>query len=442
MSHQSHKKNSHVSLRAAVSALAIVMVLIFAATPVQAQTFTVLHSFTGGGDGANPVAGLTLDRAGNLYGTAAQGGNTPYTCGSTRGCGTVFKIARAGAGWITTPLYKFNGGDGLSPLGRVSFGPDGTLYGTTYAGQGYSCSCGNVFNLKPPARRPATPLAPWDETVIHQFSPEYGEGTSPRGDLAFDAAGNIYGTTFTGGNWNLCSGGVGCGTVYELTRSGGSWTENVLYAFNEAAYYPESGVILDASGTLYGTATQGNFYYGAVFELTPSGSGWTESTLHNFPDGSGVVPVAGLVFDGAGNLYGATVATTANGGGGTVFQLTPSGGGWSFDNLYTLTGGGSGRTGPQGNLLVDAAGNLYGTTSSEGAYGKGTVFKLTPGIGGWTYTSVHDFTGGSDGANPMDGLVMDPNGNLYGTAYAGGTTGAHCDASVRYQCGVAFEITL
>lgn len=142
-----------------------------------------------------------------------------------------------------------------------------------------------------------------------------------------------------------------------------------------------------------------------------------------------------------GNLYGAA-SVGGSGGGGTVFQLTPSGGGWNLDTLYSLSGNQQGRTGPFASLLMDSAGNLYGTTYADGAFGKGSVFKLTPAGGGeWTYATLYDFTGGSDGAHPYTSLVMDSSGKLYGTTYAGGTEGSHCHSAGGSQCGVVFEIT-
>ncbi|MFZ0314765.1 MAG: choice-of-anchor tandem repeat GloVer-containing protein [Candidatus Korobacteraceae bacterium] len=415
------------------------MTLTILTPAAQAQTFTVLHSFTGGADGANPAAGLTIDHSGTLYGTAEQGGNTPSNCGTTRGCGTVFRVQYRGSGWILTPIYKFSGTDGLSPLGRLTFGPDGSLYGTTYAGQGDDCSCGNVFNLRPSATAPRTSLQPWVETVIHQFSPMENEGVGPMGDLIFDPAGNLYGTTITGGTYNQCSGGIGCGTVYELTPSAQGWTETLVYALTEADFYPVSGVIRDRSGNLYGTAVEGNFNNGAVFQLSPSGPGWIENTLYSFSGSSnGESPYAGLIFDQVGNLYGATLQG-GSGGGGTVFQLTPSGSSWTQSTLYSFPG--TAGSGPYATLLMDSGGNLYGTTKGAGAYGKGSVFKLTPDNGAWTLSTLHDFTGGADGATPESSLVMDATGNLYGTTYAGGSTGSHCDSSTNYECGVVFEIT-
>jgi len=408
----------------------------FVAPPSYAQTFTVLHTFTGGADGANPIAGLTPDH-GSFYGTTAAGG---LSSGGGNGHGVVFRMQLHGSSWILTPLYNFSGGgDGNSPQGRVIVGPDGSLYGTTASAAHNGCSCGNVFNLKPPPTRPATPLTPWVETTLYYFDDFAGGGFYPTGDIAFDAAGNLYGTTFTGGNDQLCFG-IGCGTVYELTRSGQSWSANFLYDFTEVAYNPVTGVTLDQSGNLYFTATQGSFAHGAVMELSPTGSGWTVNTLYSFNGSGPGDPVAGVILDSQGNLYGAAAAG-GSGGGGVVFELTPSGGGWSLNTLYNLSGDPP-SPGPVANLLMDSGGNLYGTTRADGAFGKGSVFKLTPSGGsGWTYATLYDFTGGADGANPRASLVMDASGNLYGTTYAGGTVGSQCDHTQGSQCGVVFEIS-
>ncbi len=423
-------------------ALAIACLLALLAVPAQAQTFSVLHSFTGP-DGANPLAGLTIDRAGNLYGTTWAGGTA--NCYFKFGCGTVFKMKHSGSGWVLTPLYSFSGGDGLGPEDRVIFGPDGTLYGETTYGQGYDCSCGNVFNLKPPPTRPATPFSPWNDTVLHQFYPGAGEGNEPGGDIVFDAAGNIYGTTESGGNDRFC-GGLGCGTVYQLTPSKSGWIETVLYEFTDAndGEYPSGGVTVDQAGNLYGTASQTGFgaEAGSVFQLTPSGSGWKFNLLYDFSGGGdGGYPVAGLISDSSGNLYGATSYGGAN-GGGTVFELTPSNGSWTLNTLYSFTKvNNSFRPGPVASLIMDAAGSLYGTTKADGTYGYGNVFKLTRSNGSWTYTSLYDFTGASDGANPYSSLVLDAQGNLYGTTYTGGQSGEDCLLNETYTCGVVFEIT-
>jgi uncharacterized repeat protein (TIGR03803 family) len=420
--------NFHASLRAAVTSLAITFVLGLAA---QAQTFTVIHSFSGP-EGANPQAGLTLDGAGNLYGTSAYGGNTGGEC-QTFGCGTVFKLTHAGSGWVLSTLHKFNGGDGLVPISRVVFGPHGALYGTANC-----CSGGTVFSLRPPASVCRSTSCLWTEAVLFRFG--FGAGSLPTGDITFDAAGNIYGTTLSGGDYSHC-GGLGCGTVYQLTLSGGVWTENILHSFTDGAdgEYPNSGVVLDQVGNLYGTAPQDGSGQatGLVFKFVPSGSGWTQSIVYHFQNGAdGNHPWGGLIFDEAGNLYG-TTTYGGSGNGGTVFQLSPSGGAWNFNLLEGLPG----HVHPDGSeakLVRDNAGNLYGTTVKNGAYGYGNVFELTPSGGAWTYTSLHDFTRGSDGAYPYGGLALDSNGNLYGTAFGGGNTGAECSSN---YCGVVYEIT-
>ncbi len=403
--------------------------LVVASPLMQAQTFTVLHNFTGGTDGSQPEAGLTMDGSGNFYGTAGAGGEVGG-CGGL-GCGTVYKLARRGSGWIFSPLYSFTGGsDGAFPVARVALGANGTLYGTTFAGgDDYGGNgAGVVFNLRPPAHLMGSVFSPWTETVLHTFAGG-GDGANPTGDLVFDRTGNIYGTA-------SCTTAICQGSVYELKPSGGGWTETVLYAFSVGSdgYYPIGGVIFDNAGNLYGVTNAGGIFYGTAFQLTPSGSGWTESILHNFQSGSdGGFPVAGLIFDSSGNLYG-TAAAYGPQGGGTVFELSRAGSSWMFDLLYGFHCSGDAcysLPGPQASLFMDSAGNILGTTTQDGAYGYGNVFKLTPQAVGWTYTSLHDFTGGSDGAIPYSSVLEDANGNLFGTAAEGGT----------YDKGVVWEIT-
>ena len=436
--HSRNLRSSSPASSALPVAILFAQALVVATSASQAQTFSVIHSFSGP-DGANPLAGLTIDRAGNLYGTTWAGGTA--NCYFKFGCGTVFKMRHAGSGWILIPLYSFSGSDGLGPQDRVIFGPDGTLYGETANGQTIGCSCGNVFNLKPPPTHPVTALSPWNNTVLHQFYPADGEGDEPTGDLVFDQAGSIYGTTASGGNSRFC-GGLGCGTVYKLAPSNGGWVETVIYEFAGVdGEYPSSGVIVDQAGNLYGTASQTSDGAGTIFQLTLSDSDWQFSVLYGFRNGNdGGYPVAGLISDSAGNLYGATSYGGIN-GGGTVFELTPANGGWTLNTLYSFNkAGNSFRPGPAASLIMDAAGSLYGTTKADGAYGYGNVFKLTPSNGSWVYTSLHDFTGGSDGANPYSSLVLDANGNLYGTTYTGGQSGADCLLNGTYTCGVVFEI--
>ena len=408
----------------AVIACAVVLALaVLTPSPSSAQTFNVIYTFTGGFDGANPLAGLTMDARGNLYGTASEGGGG--------GQGTVYKLIHNASGWQFNRLYGFSWPAGSALDARVLFGPDGALYGTTYyGGAGY----GNVFSLVPPPTPPRTAQDNhWIETGLYTFTGG-SDGADPEGDLAFDDAGNIYGSTFFGGS----NGG---GAVFELTRSGNSWQESVLYSFtNDDGVWPV-GVILQA-GDFYGTTSfRGAFGNGAVFQLSPSGSGWTENVLYSFPSGnSGGQSASEVIFDGAGSMYGSTFNNGDGGyGPGTVWELMPSGGGWTFSTLYNFSA--PGCSSPQGPrnapLTMDPAGNLYGTTYADGANCYGSIFKLSPPSGGgqWTYTSLHDFTGGTDGGNPESKVIIDASGNLYGTASCGGS------ANCSHGYGVVWEIT-
>ena len=412
-------------------ALAILLALTMLAAPsARAQTYNVLHSFSGLQDGLYPVSGVTVDVSGNVYGTTNIGGSGT-SC--FEGCGAAFKLTHRGSSWLLTPLYDFVGGsDGGNSYARLIIGPDGNLYGTTSQGGGTGCDgvgCGTVFKLSPPAHACGRALCPWSETVLYRFNGG-SDGNSPRGaDLVFDQAGNLYGTTYFGGGGGCQDG---CGTVYKLTHSGGGWTESIVHSFSQSGdgQEPWAGVIFDQSGSLYGTTSSGGAYgRGAVYQLTPSGSGFNERVLYSFQGPSdGVLPYGGLILDPAGNLFG-TTCCAGPGGGGTVFELTRSQG-WAFSVLATFAGDGS-----NGSLVMDATGNLYGTTNEGGGFGFGSVFKLTPSGGGWILTSLHNFCAGgwpcSDGAFPPSGLALDAVGNFYGTTSDGGTYGG----------GVVFEIT-
>ncbi len=386
-------------------------------------------------NGAFPNAGLTFDKAGNLYGTLFGGGDP--SCNSGLGCGTVFKLTPQGSSWSFTKLYNFAGGsDGWGPVNRLVWGPDGNLYGVTEFGGGAGCGgngCGTAFSLTPPS----TVFSKWTEKIIHGFKGG-SDGAAPTqpDSLTFDQAGNLYGTTSAGGLDNA-------GTVYQLMRSGGSWVEKLVYSFtggNDGGT-PESGVIFDKLGNLHGTtALGGTIGLGAIYELAPSGSGWNESVLYNFAGASdGYFPDAGLVFDNSGNLFGATTHGPTLTDGGVVFELSPSGSSWVFNVVYALPGGPIAQWGPMDTLLVDGVGNLYGATLGDGAYGGGTVFKLAPSSGTWTYTDIHDFSSPppvcGDGSTPIDGLVMDKSGNLYGTTTIGGFDNGY------HGWGSVFEIT-
>jgi uncharacterized repeat protein (TIGR03803 family) len=394
-----------------------------------------LHQFSGVPAGQKPSAGLTADRAGNFYGTTIFGGVTPDLC-ELGGCGTVFKMSRQGQSWIFSSIYQFHGGsDGANPWGRVVIGPDGALYGFTHGGgtntqcQGYGC--GTVFRLTPPSSFCRAVLCPWTETVLYRFQGQ-ADGAMPVGDLTFDASGAIYGTTSQGGN-SGCSG-HGCGVVFKLSRSGGGWAETVLYTFVDSpdGAAPYDGVTFDAAGNMYGTtSTGGTNQRGTIFELSPSGSGWTETILHSFAGADGLEPFAGVILDAGGNLYGAT-AGGGPVGGGVAYKLSHDNGGWTYSMLDNFFGG----IGPMQKLTLDSAGNLYGANQSSGIgpyYGQ--VWELTPSGGQWTETILYDFTNYFNGQYPNGGIWLDAGGNLYGTTQSGGT-GSDC---ITF-CGIVWEL--
>jgi uncharacterized repeat protein (TIGR03803 family) len=429
-----------VNLSAAVASMAVAILLIATASqPAEGQTFTTLHAFNNVPDGSTPRGQLTMDAAGNLYGTTLYGGGAGY--------GMVFKLVHTGSNWIEQPLYSFppeqSGNDGAAPYAGITIGPDGNLYGTTTAGGG-SARYGTVFKLSPPASVCRSTLCPWTETILYRFSGG-SDGSQPLGPVVFDRAGNLYGTTLYGGS--CVSYDYGCGVVFKLTRSGSGWAETVLHTFLDSpdGADPVSGLVFDQAGNLYGTTNRGGTGCadggcGTVFQLAPSGSGWTETILHSFTFGDdGALPDGGLIFDNSGNLYGTTSrASTSN---GTVFELTPSGGQWTYTLISDIPEQLIGNSGPYGPVAMDAAGNLYGMTAGSGidtcADGCGTVFKLTPSASGWMFSLIHEFTGGTDGATPIDGVIVDRNGNLYGTTSYGGAS----SCNYGLGCGVVFEIT-
>lgn len=385
--------------------LALAFVLGLAAVVIpraQAQTFKVIHSFTGGSDGGNPLDGFIADSAGNLYGTTNAGGASGY--------GVVFKITKSG---VQSVLYSFVGGtDGEFPEGGLIRDKVGNLYGTTTAGGGVENS-GIVFMVS----------AAGVEQVLYTF-PGGTNGATPQAGLAIDAEGNLYGTTTAGG-------ANGNGIVFKLTKKGTQWTETVLYTFGTGTdgAIPVAGVILRGT-SLYGTTSAGGAYgYGTIFQLTRSGAAWTETIVHNFDDGDdGAVPYGGLIADKLGNLYGAATEG-GSGGGGTIYELSPASGSWTFNVIYSNPGWGI--SGSFRNVALDASGNLYGTTHCDGANDAGTIYKLTPASGSWTYTSLYVFEGGSDGLYSFSNPLLEA-GHLFGTTKQGGGDGD----------GVVWEITL
>jgi len=398
--------------------------LAFAPQPANAQSFQVLYNFTGGQDGAGPVDGLTIDRGGNLYGTASAGGIQVPGCNDSSwgftGCGSVFELQRHGASWIMKPLYDFQGGyDSGNPGQGVTIGPEGALYGLTNGVGGCSDynACGNVFRLQPPPTFCASAMCPWRETILHQFSGQ-PDGSLPTSRVLFDSVGNMYGATVYGGTANQ-------GAAYELSPGSGGWTESVIFSFDQGAgvTLPAGNMAIDPDANLYGAAYGGGIgcCYGAVFQLQRSQSGWGLNQLYHFNGDDGYAPI-GVYRDPSGNIFG-----TSTGDGGNqsanIYELSPANGGWNYSLVFNFQVGHTDASG----LVMDSAGNLYGC---ESELGDGYIFKLTPSGSGWTFTTLHTFSG-SDGSGAVGQIVIDSDGNLYGTTVRGGL----------YGFGVIWEIT-
>jgi len=364
----------------------------------------VLHNFAYGADGAFPFAGVTLDQQGRIYGTASSDGRYDS--------GVVFRLVREGEGWVLTPIYSFNfhDHDGTIPYSRVVFGPDGLLYGTTNVGGG--ADFGTVYSLRPPATACTTAVCSWDETILYSFTGGADGGYPYYGDLIFDQAGNIYGTTYAGG----ASGG---GVVFKLTRSGSGWTESVPWSFTRGSdgANPLSGVIFDNAGNLYGTTSSGSSNrLGAVYELSPTQSGWSETTLYSFTNNDNGGGSGGLIMDAHGDLFGITGGTDS---GGAAYELTPQNGSWSFTLLQAFQG----EFGALAAPTFDTHGSLYGPLPNGGSDDLGEIFRLTPSGNQWLYTPYYQFVSSGSGAEPYGAVIFDASGNMYGTAFVFGAGG-------------------
>jgi uncharacterized repeat protein (TIGR03803 family) len=388
-----------------VRTITLAVLVLSLAMCAQAQTYTVLHSFVGP-EGVSPTFGIVRDSAGNLYGATAAGG-IYGNCDNEVGGGAVYRIDPAGH---ATTLHAFNNGaDGCFPNGGLVLDDAGTLYGVTL---------GSVYKIDPAGQL----------TTIFRFSfLRQAEGNTPGGTLFRDSGGNFYGTTGGGGNHG-CQLQLGCGTVFELDASR---HETALYAFQggAAGFYPESGVIRDGAGNLYGATPDGSNVNckntcGVVFKIDPAGN---ETVLHAFTGGTdGRIPhTSGLARDAAGNLYGVTVTGGSGNchyadgavGCGTVFKITPDG---TKSVLYSFQGGTDGIS-PSGTLALDASGNLYGTTAGGGeVQNDGIVFQIDSN---GNETVLHRFNILDQGTNPSAGVILGADGNLYGTTTNGGQLG-------------------
>ncbi len=343
---------------------------------------SVIHSFCSQlscADGANPAAGVILDGLGNLYGTTSGGGNNGQVC-----CwGTVFELSPPsvpGGVWTESVLYTFGGnttGDGCYPEDKLTFDAAGNLYGTASQCSGTRYAAGSVFKLTPSSN------GPWSETVLYRFCANglgsCPDGAGPKAGLTFDESGNLYGTSYGGGS----SGGGGRGTVYELSpNANGEWTETVLHSFGLNGSGPLSSIDLDQAGNLYGTVSYGGLGYqnclydcGGIFRVTKVGEEWKMS-LFQFNGLNGGDPAAGIFLISQRDTAFGTTRYGGTQGAGTVFELH----GKTETALYTFCSqpGCADGSEPMAALISDKSGHLYGTTAKGGAYGQGVVFEITP----------------------------------------------------------------
>jgi hypothetical protein len=435
----------------------ICMLLLPGGASTAATKYNVIYTFQGGSDGSTPDAPLIADPNGNLYGSTSQGGNVSKSSNCyPLGCGTVFELTTKGGVWKKAILYSFNLTNGSSPaLSPLVFDKSGNLFGTTLSGG--SGNYGVVFELMPPKNKGGQ----WTEKSIYNFTGRK-DGAVPNG-VIFDSAGNLFGSTQSGGQY----GQQGAGTVFELTQKGGVWSETTLYSFQMIGDGNNAGlVVFDSHGNLFGT-TRGidvscnpkdPVQCGGVFELeAPSqqGGAWTYKQIHSFQgynDGS-FPSFGGLIFDSTGNLYGMTVGTGGTGNipnenaEGTIFKLEPpaqQGDPWKETLLHSFPRpGGIDGSGPQGGVIFDPSGNLYGTTLYGAGNGKvcayrgcGSAFQLSPPTKGdaWKETQLHAFVAGNDGSGPSSALLFQKK-MLFGVTAFGGNTG--CEGS---GCGTIFEV--
>jgi uncharacterized repeat protein (TIGR03803 family) len=385
-------------------ALVVLSALLLAVSVAQAQTAKVLYNFKGGGDAASPESSLTPDGAGNFFGTTYYGG---------LGYGTVFELSPNGnGGWNEAVLYRFCSAskciDGSRPnYSPVIFDSAGSLYGTAF--DGGANGSGVVFKLSPGGKS-------WTETVLYSFCSalDCADGRYPTNGLIADPAGNLY--------------GAGDNGAFELRSSGGEWMEQAIYGYSDLSN-GSAGLTMDADGNIFGVIylDTGTKQVAKIFKLTPDGiGGWTPTVLHKF---GGAAVNGTLVVDGAGNLYGTTGSSSRN--DGTVYKLSSGQHGkWVKKALHTFQGGADGDN-PWAGVVLDAAGNIYGTTLYGGKYGYGVVFELSPARHGRYLEKILWNFNLTDGAAPVASLILDDAGNLYGTTTGGGSNG----------WGVVFEVT-
>jgi uncharacterized repeat protein (TIGR03803 family) len=348
------------------------------------------------------VGGVTGDSNGDLYTSTQTGGSS-----SGPGYGTVDEFNKNGTKWSESTLHVFKGSEGSSPYAAVTFDGAGTIYGTTRSGgstYGSGCNtngCGAVFTLTHGSHG-------WSESVLYSFT-DGADGGYPQGPVTFDKSGNLYGTTSGGGNAS-CPLLGGCGTVFELARSSG-WKQGVVHAFGGTdGEYPYTRLAIDSHGNIFGTTPQGGsgcgtLGCGVVYEISGTGSSRTTKVIHAFTNGSdGGAPEGGLIADSKGNLYG----TTSGGGSkgfGVAYKLSRSGASWKEKVLFNFSLATVAES-PSGELVFDAHGNLFGVAAGGSS------------TGGWS---------------PNGGLLVNDSGQVFGTTLKAHVNGAGC-------CGAVYEL--
>lgn len=409
-------------------------------------TDNVLFRFHLVGGGFGPRAGVIADSHGDLFGTTFDGG-------VHGGAGVVYELAppsAPGGLWIEKIIHGFaydGESQGIGPYGGLVGDAHGDLFGTTWLGG--ASGAGIVFALTPSSGN-----GPWTFTDLHDFPTTGVDGSSPEASLAMDGSGDLFGTTASGGT-GACFGG--CGIVFELSFLDGAWRESILHDFpahgrgENASGGTLAGVIVDASGNVYGTTMEDGHGLGTVFELSPLGSGkWSYRAIYTFsgePDGA--TPASDLTFGPNGSLYGTTrqggVAGCEFGGCGTVFRLTPQAGGrWRHETLYAFRGNGDGDA-PDGGVIIGGNGTIYGSTPSGGSgmtcshIACGVAYALmppAPGHGRWTEAVLHTFRGNGDGSIPVGDVTFGPNGAVFGATQFGGIS----NCSDGFGCGTVWSV--
>lgn len=405
-------------------ALLLAVLCAIAGSAAWGQSMNVLYDF--GAAGYSPGKGISMDSYGRIYGTTQYGGDDNCDGGGPAGCGVVFRFEKSGSGWIYTPLYEFT--KQYSPFPMYAGVPsvaNGRVYDVTFLGGEYSN--GMVFDLRPGTTSAAPMTAPWAFHSDYQFTGNNdGGGPSTLSPLIFDSQGDLYGAAVGGGTSN---GGV----IYELTPAGNGWIQQVLYDFTGCAdgAFP-NGIVFDNQGNMYGATAGGGSAQcgsgngcGTIFELKPTQSGWTETTLHAFSNGVDGCASGPLFRDPGGNLYGITTEGGPDNNGGTVWELSPASGSWRFSVLHAFNFATVSDYGPFAPTM-DAVGNLWGVSNWGGANESGMLFRLTPSDGVWTFTDVYDFAprgGEGAGCYPEGTPILDTSGDLYGVTELCGAFG-------------------